>query len=294
MTTIRSIKVAILLTVLSLSPLDILAADDSSTPTEGIDEQWLKTLVSIEVVPGVGDPQAIGSGFLIATTNKHNILVTAKHVVVDDKGQPITNLAYRFNQKSGNAVLVTEDHMARYAQTWFYSTDADVACRFIVFSDNFDIKALTEDLFLSWPQLKPGANVLIPGFPLGIRSPEHADPIVRRGIVARASSNDIVLDAFVFPGNSGGPVIYVPTLKFSGDIIKIPFINRERFIGLVSGSISYVDTAISQQTRRPRVTFEENSGLCNIVSAQSIAALLNREDVKKHDSIPDLKIQPSE
>jgi len=265
-----------------------IQAQDTNSPTEGIDQHWLKTLVSIEILQTNGNANAIGTGFLILTTNSHTILVTAKHVVLGDDGNLIKNLAYRFNRTDKQSALVPEDHMARYATNWFFSSNADVACRFIAFGDDFDITRLTTDIFLSQSRIKPAAPVLIPGFPMGIRSEEHANPIVRRGIVARSTDEDLILDAFVFPGNSGGPVFYFPTLKFSGDVIKIPFVNRERLIGLVSGSISYVDTAISQQTHRPRITFEENSGLCNIVSTDDILALIERNDVQRHDNHPQL------
>ena len=267
----------------------VLADEDESKMTEGIEQQWLKTLVSVEIIPDKGDPKAVGTAFLVTRTNNHTLLVTAKHVILNADGQLRTNLAYRFNQNNGPAALVPESHMLSYAQGWFLSTTADVACRFIVFGDNFDILRLPESQFLPVARVQPGAPVLVPGFPLGIRSAEHAKPIVRRGIVARADADNLILDAFVFPGNSGGPVIYVPTIKVSGGLIKVPFVNRERVIGLVSSSISYIDTAVSQQTQRPRVTFEENSGLCNVVPIDAVLALLNRADVKQLDAVPDLR-----
>ena len=51
------------------------------------------------------------------------------------------------------------------------------------------------------------------------------------------------MDLFVFPGNSGGPVIYCPAIKF-GKNITSGVLNEQRFIGLVSESINYVDVAI--------------------------------------------------
>lgn len=128
-------------------------------------------------------------------------------------------------------------------------------------------------------------------FPLGLRSEEHAQPIVRGGTVARADSKSILIDGFVFPGNSGGLVLYSPTLKLhsSADIdIELGFIDHEMVIGLVSSYIPYIDAAVSQQTGRPRVTFEENSGLCQLVSADAILHILKRGDFVELDARPNL------
>jgi hypothetical protein len=38
----------------------------------------------------------------------------------------------------------------------------------------------------------------------------------------------------------------------------------------VSSYIPYVDVAVSQQTKRPRITFEENSGLTQIFPVEAI------------------------
>ena len=262
----------------------VVAGDDDKKMTEGIAASYLATLVSVEIVPENGAPRPVGSAFLVLTTNKHVLLVTAKHVVVDEHGQSRPNLAYRFNRNQGPSELITDSFMrTNNVQGWFFSATADVACRFIAYHTDAHINNLPLDMFLAAARIQPGAPVLVPGFPMGIRSTEYANPIVRRGVVARVEANHIILDAFVFPGNSGGPVFYVPTVKF-GDGIDKPFINQDCLIGLVSQSISYVDTAVSLQTQKPRVTFEENAGLCNVVPADAILALINREDVRRLDS----------
>ena len=70
-----------------------------------------------------------------------------------------------------------------------------------------------------------------------------------------------VVDAFVFPGNSGGPVITRPETQ---SIQGTKFSTKANLIGIVKSYIPYNDVAISQQTNRPRVIFEENTGLTKI------------------------------
>ena len=119
---------------------------------------------------------------------------------------------------------------------------------------------------------------------MGLRSEEYATPIVRRGIVARSDEHGIIADAFVFPGNSGGPVVYAPLTPFAkGGIIKSPVLQGQWLLGLVSSYVPYVDVAVSQQTQKPRVTFEENSGLSHVIPADAIMGLLSSDEFKKID-----------
>jgi hypothetical protein len=69
--------------------------------TSDFNQQWLKALVSIEVVGTNGAGRPIGTGFLIGTPGGHAGLVTAKHVVFEDDGNGplVTNLAYRLNNR---------------------------------------------------------------------------------------------------------------------------------------------------------------------------------------------------
>jgi S1-C subfamily serine protease len=69
------------------------------------------------------------------------------------------------------------------------------------------------------------------------------------------AEREFLLDAPVFPGNSGGPVFVVPNER-AGHHSPTAYL-----MGIVAYAINYQDTAVSQQTSRPRVYFEENSGL---------------------------------
>lgn len=206
------------------------------------------------------------------------VLVTAKHVILNDDGTQRQNLAYRLNSSGQPSVLIPDSLASKHAGPWFMADQDDVALRFIVFNPKADIKALGRDFFLKQEQIQPGAPVLIAGFPLGQRSEDHADPIVRRGIVARPAGQTILIDAFTFPGNSGGPVFYVPTIKV-GKNLAAHFLNRDMLVGIVSKQILYIETTISQQTKRPRVIFEDNAGLTEVVPAGAIQKLLDRRDV---------------
>jgi len=102
------------------------------------------------------------------------------------------------------------------------------------------------------------------GFPMGIMSGKRSTVIARSGSIARVrdalsgASPIFLVDSFVFPGNSGGPVVSKPeALAIQGTKAQ----SAAYLIGVVQSYVPYQDVAVSLQTGRPRVVFEENSGL---------------------------------
>jgi hypothetical protein len=118
-----------------------------------------------------------------------------------------------------------------------------------------------------------GDRVFVLGFPMGLVAPERQYVICRGGYLARIRdfldnrTTDFLVDATVFPGNSGGPVFSCPSaLAIDGT----PTNPSSDLIGIVKAYIPYQDVAISAQTGRPRVTFEENTGLTAVESVDAI------------------------
>lgn len=279
---IRQIRIYFILGIL-FSVAISYAKDTDIKRTSYFNEQWMKTVVSIELIQASGTAKPVGTGFLVDSPNKHILLVTAKHVVLDNTGKIIENLAYRLNDKSGKSILLTDKVCSKLrGGKWFLSDEYDVACRFIYKKKTSDVLVIPIDMFLKSSELNVGTPLIILGFPMGLRSDEFTVPIARKAMVARSDPGNIIVDGFVFPGNSGGPVIYYPAIKF-GKGITSGVLNDQKLIGLVSKSINYVDIAVSQQTKRPRVTFEDNAGLSQVVPADAILELINRDDVSKFD-----------
>ena len=126
-----------------------------------------------------------------------------------------------------------------------------------------------------------GDGVFVLGFPMNLAGEERNYTIVRGGTIARiselldASASTFLLDAFVFPGNSGSPVVVRPDL---GGIQGTP-VNRQSFlIGVVIDYVPYTDVAVSQQTHRPRITFEENSGLADVIPLDRVDEAIAADD----------------
>ena len=109
-----------------------------------------------------------------------------------------------------------------------------------------------------------GDGLFILGFPMGLVGTQRNFVIVRNGTIARISdalsrkAKSFIIDASIFPGNSGGPVVSKPEmLSIEGTKGQ----NSSFLIGIVSGYLPYQDVAISAQTGKTRIVFEENSGL---------------------------------
>jgi hypothetical protein len=118
-----------------------------------------------------------------------------------------------------------------------------------------------------------GDRVFVLGFPMGLVDPARQYVICRGGVVARVrdyiegKTTDLLVDAIVFPGNSGGPVILCPTITA---IEGTKAIARADLIGVVKSYVPYIDLAVSSQTRKPRIMFEENSGLAAVEGVDAI------------------------
>jgi S1-C subfamily serine protease len=277
--------------VLSFAVLALLAgaaAPCGAQPTPVVrtsqfDQQWLDTVVSIERLTAGGDGAPVGTGFVVISAHNHLVLVTTRHVVRDADGKLAVDLAYRLNRTGGASQLLKDaDLVQAGGGAWFTSTEHDVAARFLPALRGASIRAIPLKLFVEAPQVEAGTPLAALGFPMGLRSVDHAKPIARRGMVGRADPAAILADLFVFPGNSGGPVLYVPAFK-GANAAGTNVVAHEMLIGMVSSFIPYSDVAVSLQTQRPRVVFEQNSGLANLIPAWVVREFLTSGALRAMD-----------
>jgi hypothetical protein len=120
-----------------------------------------------------------------------------------------------------------------------------------------------------------GDFVYILGFPMPMKfvDPDRHYPVVRSGSIARirdtlaGRKTDFLIDVFVFPRNSWGPVF--SKIEFAHVTDTKP-LNRGYTIGLVKSYEPFQDIATSMLTGQPRIIFEENSGLARVVPSEFI------------------------
>lgn len=204
-------------------------------------------------------------------------LVTNRHVFLG-KRQVVVRLNTQGSEpaKEFEVELIREDD----SRIWFAPQDEEIDLALIhVDAPSFSKQGIEFGYFRGDQDVLPraeaqkigvteGDGVFCLGFPLGMVGGERNFVIVRQGVIARisdtlaGSTNEFLLDVLIFPGNSGGPVIIRPEAVAIEGTSKIP---GSFLIGVVKGYVPYQDVAISMQTHRPRITFEENSGLAAAV-----------------------------
>lgn len=123
-----------------------------------------------------------------------------------------------------------------------------------------------------------GDDMFLIGFPLGNIGVTRSAAIVRRATLARfASLRDgyekyMLIDGAAYPGNSGGPVFSKPELVAIGGTQDHP---SAYLVGVVAAFSTYQDIAVSQQTGRARIIFEENTGLSHVFPVDAIESAID-------------------
>lgn len=260
---------------------------------------FLDTVVAIGTLNDKNETVWVGTGFLfgkliepVQGEKLYNVyLVTNKHVL-----ENLKVLILRFNPNNDQAAKdFTEgvtDVNGKANWTGHPDPNIDVA----VLTINVDLlkqeglkfgffesdsHTLTKAQMLD-EELSEGDFIYVLGFPMQLVGKDRKHVILRQGVIARIRdlyemrSSDFIVDALVFPGNSGGPVVSKPEVV---SIEGTKASEKANLIGVIKSYIPYQDVAVSQQTGRPRIIFEENSGLSLVEPVDHILEAIN-EDIR--------------
>jgi hypothetical protein len=234
-----------------------------------------------------------GSGYFINTADK-TFLVTAKHVLFDDKGNlrgDLTNIIAYTKDIEHNDTIEFEISLkgAQGAGEILDNGKDDVVA--ILFGKSNGQNQVSTPNYLKVTNQPSGGiigvafaslkkidevlianDVYIMGFPssVGLKNIPQLDyktPLVRKGIVAGKNKNlnTIILDCEVYPGNSGGPVIEVErdNLNF-----------KYRLIGTISQYIPFA-LSVKDRTNKDFGYALNNSGYSVIVPNDPVIELIN-------------------
>jgi len=260
-----------------------------------IPKRYINAVLSIgEQLPN-GNNRWFASAFIVgkkvaSDPSKSNIyLITNRHVVNDrDK------ILLRFNSKDGSGVkdmpcTLKDGNVERFSRHPSHDIDV-VACKIhggnvqsVANLSWFDID--DDALTLSQMQssgVDEGCFVYAIGFPMGIVSDLIKAPIVRLGCISKVEDafggfggSSYYVDAQVFPGNSGGPIVSRPELASVGSTNHN---SQANLIGIVSSYIPYTDSLISRQTGKTVMVHRENSGLTNVFPVDRIKDVIQIEE----------------
>jgi len=243
--------------------------------------QTKKTIVFLGAINEKGKIQLRATGFLVMIQNVFH-LVTAKHVIMETKGGKFTgkfidnNMFALFNMKDGHTGLRSISQIkSKYGANWIFHQDENVDIAIIPFPLDLkkqDVMVIPDKMFLTADRVFELYDVYFLSYQPGIGTQEQILPVIRSGTVSLINKdNTFYIDGFAFPGNSGSPVFLKPSLiRFDekGDITIGVDPLGGKFIGIVGEYIPYQEVAISTQTNRPRVVFEENTGLSKVWSVK--------------------------
>lgn len=249
--------------------------------------QYLDTVLALGVHSEEGSTQFSATGFLCGypsggTDESGAILywvylVTNRHVV-----QNRTELVVRFNSPLNTGASSYSIPLSQPDGTPSWTLHPSLEVDVAVVRINIDrlkadgigpLQFINDTNALSIEQacdigVSEGDGVFVLGFPMGLAGDERNYVIVRQGIIARiqdllkGTAKQFLIDASVFPGNSGGPVFTKPEAVA---IQNTKAHSRCVFLGMVSSYLPYFEFAVSEQTGRRRMMFEENSGLGIVV-----------------------------
>jgi Trypsin-like peptidase domain len=228
----------------------------------------------------------------------HTYLVTNRHVF---EGK--TEAFVRFNPESGEPAREYKLDLvdASKKPKWLAHQDSavdvavigikgqllrDQGIRFALFRSDDDVLSRSNALEAG---LTEGDGVFVLGFPLGLVGEGKNFVVVRHGVIARirdcleSDQKDFLIDCSIFPGNSGGPVVSRPEMM---TIKGTKTLTRAYLVGVVASYVAYRDVAVSQQTGKPRIIFEENSGLASVVPVDYIEEVINNAVAQKVDPPP--------
>jgi hypothetical protein len=252
-------------------------------------DQIKMTIVFLGKITEEGKNQFYATGFLVKIQNVYH-LVTAKHVVVDpETGKFVDNkIQAFFNLKDGRINARSIDHIKKhFGANWMFHENNDVDIAIIPFGLNpkkDSVKTIPDNMFLSSDRLFEVYEVFFLSYQPGIHPQKRISPIIRSGIISLINDDKtFYIDASAFPGNSGSPVFLKPSpIRFDEKVISIGGDKLGgKFIGIIGEYLPYQEVAISTQTGRPRVVFEENTGLSKVWSITFINEIIESDVFKQ-------------
>lgn len=242
--------------------------------------RWSKIVVPFEERIEEDDEEKfdiIATSFLL-NYKETNFLLTCKHVVEDKDNLFIT---FNSRKKDGEQIRFSLEDFSKKMGGWEYHDDPNVDVAVLEVKIDFEkleVNVLNESLFDKVENCLEGFDIFFLGYPLGLTSLTKRKPVVRSGIIALVlEDKTFFIDGNVYPGSSGSPVFLKPSLvNWKTPPYGVGKLTPPNFIGLTSGFLPYRDIAVSKHTKKPKVVFEENSGLGKVFSTNIIMEILEK------------------
>lgn len=249
---------------------------------EGVLNQIVHSTLQIIVKKQDGSASA-GTGFLFLFEHSFPCLITNKHVV-----NLFQNVVVRFTKadENQNPLLgqfipcdITDcladavphpdsavDLVAIPLEPIFREIEKNNLQAFMYFY-SFDSIPKSDD----WNWICPGKDVLMIGYPFGIRDKKNNLPIVRKGIIATVptvnfdTDHGFLVDTFASKGSSGSPIIAMRYgYKVNRDTGEMKSIEDFRIIGIDCSAYFFnksVSLIVDGNPAEQHIQYQENANL---------------------------------
>ena len=183
--------------------------------------QMIEATVQVENTRPGGD-RRISTGLLVSAPywdgTPRTVLVTAAHAV-DPSETPEIRIGWRFATEDGGWSFAPQPAPLEIGgrDLWARHPERDIAVVEVVAPPSFSARAiplswLADERDLDQQGVGPGDQIFTLGYPRGLSSNRAGFPILRTVRVASYPLSPIrafptfLIDGFLYPGNSGGPV----------------------------------------------------------------------------------------
>lgn len=259
---------------------------------------FLDCVLAIGLLAADGSPQWVGAGFLYGELTPNPVtgekvyrtyVVTNRHILEEmdtaylrfnpEANEPAREFGIPLQNPDGSRIWVAHPDPSVDVAVLPINLGA-LAQEHIRFSYFLsDVHALDMNKAAELG-LTEGDGVYVLGFPMGLVGGARNFVIVRQGSIARirdalaGASKEFLVDATIFQGNSGGPVISKPEAMA---IQGTKALTSAYLVGIMQSYVAFQDIAVSTLTKRPRIVFEENSGLAAVIPIDFV-----RETIREH------------
>jgi hypothetical protein len=226
-----------------------------------------------------------GTGFLVKIQDIY-YLITAKHIIRDQDSGVLKDgeMCVFLNAKKNNINFrKIQEIKKNFKIDWVFHSNPDVDIAIIPWPldlANDDVKVVPEELFTKSDRIFELYDIFFLSFQPGIEMTTKILPVFKTGTVSTINDDrTFYINASAFPGNSGSPVFLKPSpLRFDETNVSVGGNSLDgTFIGIVGNYIAYQEVAVSVQTKRPRIVFEENTGLSKVWPVEYIQEILNSD-----------------